>query len=169
MRRQRQSATLEPAVLAKLYVENSVIGENGGALTGFGIAVEPTGATAVEAHFKSVQVSNNVRGMLFDGAGGAIKASVVNSAATGAAGSGFVGLGANPVQVSIDRSSSTNNSADGIRAGGTGVLFELSRSAVTGNGLGLDTAGGGAIASYGDNEIDHNTSDGVAPTPVAHR
>ena len=159
----------EPAVLAKLYVEDTVVGENGNSSSGFGVAVEPTGATAVETHYKNVQVSNNVRGMLFDGTGGAIRASVVNSAATGSTGSGMVGFGANPVQISVDRSSSTNNSADGIRAGGTGVLFELARTAVTGNNLGLDTAGGGAIASYGDNQIDHNVSDGVGPTPIAHR
>jgi hypothetical protein len=28
---------------------------------------------------------------------------------------------------------------------------------------------GGVIASYGDNEIDHNTNAGVAPTTIAHQ
>jgi hypothetical protein len=156
-------------VTAKLYIENTVVADNGNATTGSGIVVEPKGGALADVQIKHVQSSNNLRGMQFDGTGGAIQANVVDSSATGSVASGIVALGANSVRLLIDRVSSTNNGGDGIRSAGTGDLIELTRSTVTGNALGLDTAGGGIIASYGDNQIDHNTSDGVAPTPIAHR
>jgi hypothetical protein len=57
-----------------------------------------------------------------------------------------------------------NNSVVGLRAQNSGNIVRVARSTITGNGIGFDSQAGGVLDSYGDNNVDGNTTDG---TPTA--
>jgi len=62
-----------------------------------------------------------------------------------------------------------SNNKTGLEADRLAIL-RVAHSVVTGNGTGVSTSGGGILNSYGDNNIDGNTSDntGVLITIPKH-
>ena len=101
------------------------------------IWAQPT--SAVDLLVNRVEMANNCAGgvALEPGAGGSVRATIVNS--------------------------SISNSGTALRAAG-GATAWLGNTLVTGNALGLETAADGAITDWGDNRFSANTTDGVATT-----
>jgi hypothetical protein len=72
-----------------------------------------------------------------------------------------------PATIVADNVTSSHNAGYGLRAVGATASVFLSRSTITGNGVGIGASGGGAIFSYGDNRFAGNTGgNGVTPTPI---
>ena len=58
----------------------------------------------------------------------------------------------------------TNNTLAGLQAA-SGNVIRVTRSKIAGNGAGWS----GGVLSYGDNDIDGNTSGNGLPSGVAHK
>ena len=67
------------------------------------------------------------------------------------------------------RNCSVTNNATGISTSGSGVFVRVTRSTITANGIGLTSGGSTNLVSYGDNNLDGNTSDGVPTSTLALR
>ncbi len=52
-----------------------------------------------------------------------------------------------------------SNNSTGLEADGSGIVLRVAHSVVTGNGVGVNRFVDGTIQSYGNNDIDGNTSD----------
>ena len=108
----------------------------------YGIFANGTGSTGVIiVHIKDSVVANNV----FNGI------------------SAYTAAGQSTVSMTVDRSSSLLNGADGILAQGTPAYVLLANSTVLSNITGLHSISGGNILSYQDNHLTGNVTDG-APT-----
>lgn len=160
--------SFQPGGSSELYVSDTVIGNNGTGSNGGGILVKPTSTGSARVVLNRVRMENNVFGLQANGTGstGGIKATVFDSVAAGNSFSGFTGTmsaGGAVVDLTIDRSVSANNGTTGVAAGGSLTTVRFSNMTVTGNGTGLLAVNSGVLASYSNNQVDGNTTDG-APT-----
>lgn len=157
------------SLVAEIHIINSNITGNGTGINGAGIQIAPTGTGAARVTIRDSVFSNNIVGVRADSAAttGAIDVAVTDTTAAGATFHGFVALGAtSPVRMMLNRVLSANNLGEGVRSVGAGAVVRIGSSAVTANGTGLVVSGGGQIQSYGNNQINGNTTDG-SPTAVA--
>jgi hypothetical protein len=157
-------------VTARLYVSDSVIHNNGLPASGGGIIIQPSGSGSARVVLDRVQLDSNTHGIFADGTGstGSIVVQVRDSMSAGNTGNGIAAItnaGASFTAFVVDRTSSIGNAGSGILAQGAGALVHIGDSAVVGNGAGLNTANGGQILSYQDNQATGNAFDG-APTGV---
>ena len=58
------------------------------------------------------------------------------------------------------------NNAFGIRSLGPNVTVRASNSTIAGNGTGLSFGGGGALLTFGNNEVQANGANGAFSGPV---
>ena len=157
------------SLVADIHVINSNITGNGAGTGGAGIQITPSGTGSARVTINNSVLSNNVTGVRADSAAttGAIDVAVTDTTTSGATFHGFVALGASgPVRMMLNRVLSANNLGEGVRSVGAGAIVRIGSSVVTANGTGLVVSGGGQIQSYGNNQINGNTSDGSA-TAVA--
>jgi hypothetical protein len=154
-----------PSTLAKLYVTNSTVSENG-----VGIEVKPSGAGGAQVFIDGVHAANNVTGIRGNGTGttGEINVSVKNSEAAGNTAAGFnaTSSGAQVTQLMLNQVVSANNGSFGIRVDGAGATARFGNSAITGNATGTSAVNSGVLASYGNNQINGNTADGPNPPTI---
>lgn len=162
--------SFRPSGSSELYVSDTMVGNNGTGSNGGGILVQPTGTGSARVALNRVRMENNVFGFQANGTGstGGIKVTVFDSVAAGNSFSGFTGTmsaGGAVVDLSIDRSVSANNGTTGVAAGGSLTTVRISNMTINGNGTGLQSVSSGVLASYANNQVDGNTSDG-APSAI---
>ena len=159
--------TAATASTAFLVMHNVTVGLNGG-----GVLIQPgTGVTA-RADLNDVRVIDNTGfGVRVDGT---ISAAGITVAANNVQISGNVvqGLnarttGANPVGVTLDNSTVSNNGVGISSSGGSGVVVRVGDTTITGNATGVSPGAGAPVNSYGDNRLDGNTTDGAFTGAVA--
>jgi hypothetical protein len=156
-------------VTAKLHVTDSIIGNNGLASSGGGIAIAPAGSGSARVVIERTRVEGNTYGIFAVGTGstGVIIVHVRDSVV---ANNVFDGIGAytsaghSTVSMTVDRSSSLLNGGNGILAQGSPAFVFLANSTVMSNVTGLN-ASGGTIVSYQNNQLTGNVTDG-APNAV---
>jgi len=158
--------SFQPGGVSELYVADTLIANNGNGSNGGGINVKPSGSGSARVSLQRVRMENNVFGLKADGNGntGGIAVTVYDSLASGNSFSGFTattGPGGAPVGLTIDRTVSANNGTTGVAAGGATAVVRLSNSTVTGNGTGLLAVSGGTLASYVNNQVHGNSTDGA--------
>lgn len=71
--------------------------------------------------------------------------------------------------MTLSRVVSSANVVQGVRAVGANTVVRIGSSVVSGNGLGTDASGGAQLLSYGNNQINGNTTDGPNPTIIPLR
>ena len=146
-----------PSGNSKLFVSNSSIRDN----AFVGIYVRPIGSANAQVTLNHVQLENNTTG-LFVSDGGSV--SVVDSVATGNAGTGFqAASSARPAIIQLERSVSSNNGTFGARTDGPFSQIWLSNSTITSNFIGLASAGGN-IVTFSNNAIASNFGGDGSPT-----
>jgi hypothetical protein len=158
-----------PSGTARLHVTDSIIKSNGNGSSGGGIVVKPSSGQ-VQVMIERTIVENNTYGIFANGTAGAgsIIAQIRDSTVANSAVNGISAFtGAAIAAVVVDHSSSVMNGGSGILAQGSGGLVFLTDTTVLSNHVGLSTAAGGTIFSYGNNRLTGNTSDGVAPAAGA--
>lgn len=159
---------LNSSLVAEIHVLNSNITGNGVGTGGSGIQIAPSGTGGANVTITNSVFSNNTVGVRADSdaTSGAIDVTVTDSTAAGAPYHGFVVLGnGGPIRMMLNRVTAANNLGEGVRSVGAGAVVRIGSSVVTGNGIGL-VASGGLLQSYGNNQVNGNTSDGSA-TAVA--
>jgi len=167
-----------PSAAAELSITDTTFSGNGNTAgaTGGGIQIRPTGSGSARVTLENVVSTNNVIGIRADGSastGGGIVVSVSNGVFSNNDHSGVVAIapgGGQSVNMMLADSTSANNGvvtgASGVRADGALSTVRMSGTAITGNGLGVSTANGAQLLSYGDNLIDGNTSNGANPAVI---
>ncbi|RWC47447.1 MAG: right-handed parallel beta-helix repeat-containing protein [Mesorhizobium sp.] len=157
-----------PSGTAELYVHNSTINGNND-----GIRVQPTGAGVAKVMIDSSTIeNNNLAGLKADGTSntGGSNTTIVNSSASGNTNAGisiFNPPGGPAINIMVDSVAVANNGASGgLRVDGANATIRIGRSTISGNGLGTAIVNGGAISSYGNNQINGNTSDGPNPPTI---
>jgi hypothetical protein len=148
---------------SKLSVLNTLVSDN----LDIGIVVLPSGfGNVVVADLSHVQLDNNLKGGLIvvgNFSTGTLSVTVGDSVVTKNGNSGGISVqsqaGAAPTSVLVRNSMIANNPANGLSSSGNPATVRVTRTTITGNSTGL----AGTIISYGDNNVDGNTTDG-APT-----
>jgi hypothetical protein len=156
---------------AELYVSDSFITDNGVGATGAGILIRPT-AAGVNAVLNHVHVENNSRGINADATAGpgTVNLTVIDSISAGNTNSNisaFTSPGAGTANVMINRTS-LSASTLGLRSDGATTTVRIGDSAIFGNVTGVATANGGVLQSYGNNQLNGNTTDGTMATILLH-
>jgi hypothetical protein len=149
------------ASTVRVAVIDTVLSNNAG-----GIAAKnaSSGRVTVSAERVSL-VKNSSFGFKADGTGGsaAIAAVVSDSLVAGnATGVWSAGGPSGNAGIQVTRSSVVNNVTTGVRADGAGAsIVLLSKTMIAGNGLGVSAAGVGSVATYKNNQLNGNVSDGT--------
>lgn len=138
---------------ARVTIRNSTFNDN----RENGVVVQPAGGAFAIATLEDVSASGNQTGLRSIGLGSRV--SVFNSVFT----NNFTGVLAQG-RVDLTLSSASNNTTGVNAFGGNGVVT-LARSRIFGNATGLQITNG-QILTFGNNEINGNTTDG-APSSAA--
>jgi hypothetical protein len=156
-----------------VFVSNTLVSDNGG--DGINFSSGGTGATAgILSH---VEMANNVgNGLTVTNASGpvsSVNVTVSDSVSTNNAADGIAATptGGATMQIMVRNSTIANNSLNGLEANdhNAGILTQggatirVTRSTITGNGAGWFIGNSGSVVSYGDNNIDGNTSVNTEP------
>jgi hypothetical protein len=143
---------------AKLIIENcDLFGFN---TAGIQIAPSASGGSVM---ISSTQVQNNAIGILMDGTGGSVNASLREVVSTENAGDGIQVNGGIHAGLTLDHGTSSFNGGNGVLASGGAAVVILGNSTIVGNTTGVSAAGGATLQSWKNNQIGGNVSDG---TPI---
>jgi hypothetical protein len=163
----------EPSNAAKLMMADTLVSNNGSSVSASGVSgdiiIEPAAGGSVGAVIERVQVLGATgNGVRADGSvpgAGAITLGIRDSTIVGSSGSGLVAASAGPpVTIAADGVTVSSSAGYGVRAVGAAAAVWLGDSVVTGNTIGLNSASGGILASFGDNMIADNPGGNGAPT-----
>jgi hypothetical protein len=144
-------------------IENSTVLNNK-----VGVIIAPANGATADVSINRTQIdNNNGGGVRSDGtSGGSILANISNSSISQNAGNGVSassGTGGS-VTVSMRKDLVAFSNATGVlsnQAGGGIATVTVESSQIYGNGVGLQSIGGGAVLSHLDNDVSGNTSDGA--------
>ena len=162
-----------PTGNSELFVSDSYITDNGSGANGAGIFIRPTGAGGGSIALTDVHVTNNNAGIKIDGTAGtgAVNLSIVDSVSAGNSGGSGVAVVSTAGHVTsivmINRSNLSNNSL-GLRGDGPLSIVRIGGSVIGGNVTGVSSANGATLQSYGNNQIDGNSTDGTIGTIPFH-
>ena len=154
-----------PQGRSRLFMSDTIIYNNGSSANTGGIRIATCcmASTGADVVLDRVHLENNVYGVRVDGNGGAggpgAHVVIRDSVVSGNVGSGIIATTVPdqaPAFIFVERSSTVNNAASGIRADGPGATVLLSDSTITRNGTGVTTVGGGQLISYGNNRNNNN-------------
>ena len=152
---------------ATVNVIDSVIQNNKGS----GILIQPGSGGNATVNLNGVRALGNTNyGIEINGtnAGAISSLNVKNSLVSNNAISGLYSTSSGaPLSVMVDTSTFSGNVMNGVLSDSAQSTVRLGRSTVTGNGTGLNVTNGGVLASYGNNNVAGNTSDGTASTTIA--
>lgn len=154
----------EPVGSAALFVEDTLISDNGGASGGGNIQVAPsTGASLVNVVLNNTRLKGGGAGLqVSNNASTTIHADIEDSLASGGAGDGFQATTAGGrLTMIIAHSVASNNALVGVEADGSNTELHIANSRVFGNGTGIVGAAGATLRSYGNNEINLNGHNGT--------
>ena len=154
------------AVNTKLFVQDTIIQNNGSGASSGGILIRPAGspASAADVSLNRVAVIDNVLGIKSDGSASGVAAgftgvhvSVRHSVVANNTSNGIWSFrsGGNSTVVLVDGTSVTNNGGNGVFADTSGVML-LSNSVVENNGQGAIGTAANLLFTYQNNVIDNN-------------
>ena len=143
---------------SQLHLTDSVVGENGAG----GVFIKPTGNVTVAATLDHATLRGNSFGLRADGSGqgsGLVGVEAVESVASANTNNGFLAASSGArVQLKLTRSVAYANGASGAVASGAQAFLLVSGSSLTQNATGLLQTSGSTVASYGNNDINFNTT-----------
>ena len=153
----------------QLFVSDSLIYNNGSGAASAGIHIKANNGFTVNAVLDRLHIENNVRGLWVEGGGSGSPSRVIlrDSVVSGNAADGILASttpGAGPAFIAIQNTASVNNAGTGIRADGPGATMLLDNTFVIRNAVGLATANGGQLISYGNNKVNNNIGADGTPT-----
>jgi hypothetical protein len=154
--------------LAKVFVADSYITDNGGTISNAGLLIKPTGGANAAVSVYRVQFEANTNGIFMDGsgAGGASNLSVKDSIMSGHSNSGVVISSTGPAMTGVIADSTLSlNLNSGAAAAGAQATLRLGSNTISNNATGVSNTGA-TVQSFKNNQIVGNTSDGTPLTAV---
>ena len=147
-----------PTGASTLVVSDSLLSDN----SSNAVLIAPSGSGSVSGTISRVRASGNGVGIFASGANVKLMVSEVN------AGTNTYGIGAASAASIMVRSSTIGHNSVGISADQSAIV-RVGQSSVTANQTGWQATNGGQIESYGNNNVNGNTSDGAPSTTVTMR
>jgi hypothetical protein len=152
----------------RLNVINTVIRNNGGAGSGGGIRISPTGTGGAIVTLTGVSItSNSNTGVDVNTTGNAGSAGITVTMADTLINGSNNGIlvnqpaGTTNVTMMLRGVTVSDNVNFGIIAAGAGITMRVGSSVITGNGLGVQATSGAQVLSYGNNQFDGNPAIGA--------
>jgi Right handed beta helix region len=147
---------------AELVVRNTVVENTGGSSSGLNGGIYIVPGSDVTATVDHSQISSNYFGIVGDGrSGGTIRATISDSVVSSNTENGITVLSSgSSVVFMIDQTKVSGNLA-GLFAGGSNAGILARNTTVYGNNVGLDTANGGTLFTYGNNSVNGNATNGA--------
>jgi len=167
--------SLNASQTTEVSISDTVVVNNGISQSGAGILITPQAAgNVMKVVLNRVEARNNFFGIKVDGSqasGGVVNLTIRDSVSSGNTANGIVATtpAAGPaIIMMIDRSTSSHNAAGfGVIADGPKTTIRLGGSSIAGNINGVGVSNGGVLQSYGTNQINGNSNDGIAAlTPI---
>jgi hypothetical protein len=152
-----------------LVIRNTVIRNNGTAVSGGGVALIPTGTGTVKATLNNVQIGGHFQAILMNSNGtsgiAGVQATIDGTTIEGN-NSGLV-LVSLPIQTTamVVNSTIANNTGTGISVSGASSRARVGNTTITNNGTGLSITAPSAINTYGNNRLNANGVDGAFTLP----
>jgi hypothetical protein len=151
-----------PSGFGKLYLSNVTVADNGSGASGGGILIQPSGGTgSADIFMTNVRVHNNANnGIRIDSttsAAGGVAVSIEQTDIAGN-GNGISTTSGVVMSVLVNDSNIVHNSGTGIAASGISTSIIVGNTTIMGNMIGVSSASGAALHSYGDNRLDANPS-----------
>jgi hypothetical protein len=163
-----QGVRFIPDTAAELYVNDTVISENGTAATGAGIFVQPSRAAPAKVVLDGVQLLRNAQGLRVDGTLGATGTRRVTVTRSEVAGNLFQGIVATTnsaaISILVNSTAVSNNGSIGIQSDGAQSVIMIGNNVITGNDVGISATASGTLVSYLTNTINLNITNDGAPT-----
>jgi hypothetical protein len=153
--------------LARVFIDDSTIINNGSATSSAGILVKPTGGASANVSVTNVKLEGNTNGIFFDGSGGAGPSNidVFSSNLTGNQVNGIAVASSSAAVNAVVIDSLLNlNVNTGAGIAGSGATLRLDGNAIVSNITGVFNSGG-TLQSLKNNTILANGSDGT-PVPA---
>lgn len=152
-----QGILFQPVGASSLFVNRTTITKSAGGA----IYVVPQSDGTASASLNAVTMQGNARGLRAEDRSRVV---VRNSIASGNDANGFVALAAtNPVEMTLENTVSARNGQVGVYSGAFATV-RISNVMSTQNIVGLQSVGGGAIISFGNNSVHGNPGGNGAPT-----
>jgi hypothetical protein len=152
-----QGILFQPLGASSLFVNRTTISRSAGGA----IYVVPQAGGSASASLTAVTMQGNARGLRAEDRSMVV---VSNSISSGNDANGFVALATtDPVAMTLENAVSTRNGAAGVYAGALATV-RISNVMSTHNNVGLQSVGGGAIISFGNNRVHGNAGGDGAPT-----
>jgi len=146
-----------------LSVTNSIISNNGtsgGGITG-GIYITPASGVTATVSIDRSEINGNYFGIVGDGrSGGTIRGTISDSVVSGSAKNGITALSSGSSVVFIIDQTKVSGNLAGLYASGSNAGILARNTTVFNNTIGLDSASGGALYTYGNNSVNGNTTNG---------
>jgi hypothetical protein len=155
----------------QLFVDDTVISNNGSGTSGGGVLIRPSGPASTRVVLNRVKVNGNVFGVRVDEggtAGGTGTGMVVRDSVV--AGNSQSGLsivaptGVTGANMFVERTSVIANGTNGVIADGANAVILVANSTITLNITGVATANGGFVFSFKTNNLTSNGGDGTFST-----
>lgn len=138
----------------------SIIGATNG-----GVFVKPVAGTSARVSIAGSAFSRNQYGVRVEDN---TIANVYDSVAHHNTNNGFLAVVANtgPSALNLEQTTAANNGTNGVATNGANSIIRLADCNITGNVTGINTTGGGTIASWQNNYVSGNTSLDGAPNAL---
>jgi hypothetical protein len=163
-----QGISFQPSGNSLLFLTNVTIAENGNALTGGGILIQPTGVSGqARVVMDRVRLRNNANNALVISSSGnngpGISVEIDNSEFSASPNGINVNqpLGTSPIAVMLTNSRVFGNTVNGIITSGGGALMRVGNTTITGNNIGINPTNGSVIESFGTNRLFGNPAFGA--------
>jgi hypothetical protein len=156
-----------PTAASRLFVKDTVVRNNnpsGGSSFG-GVFIDPGLGGSVTASLDNVRIEQNFHGLRVQGNA---KVTATRTLVAGNVGSGFFVTSPSNTELNLDHCTSSANGT-GVRSGGGTATVRMSTCEVTDNTVGLAPVSGGTIASFGNNRIAGNMTDGAPNTTLSEQ
>lgn len=145
-------------------INDSNISNNGAASTGAAVQVEPTGSGSVFMSISNTKIFANTMGVrgFANGTTGSVEILISDSLISGNTFHGVVAQSeVGSTKIMIDNTQIVGNLSHGIRSVDANSIVRVNGSTITGNLVGLLSANGGSLRSYGNNALNGNGTDGA--------
>ena len=142
----------QPSGNSKLFVDDTLITDNGTAAVGGGILVKPTATGTARAQIHNTRLQGNRFGLTVEQRG---NATVTQSVASGNVLHGYSAFSTNAASgavLALDDSPATHNVNDGVVADGVGAFVRISNMLIFANNIGARN-NGGSLISWQNNRI----------------
>jgi len=137
---------------SEIYIKNTYIRNN----SNIGVYIAGSGGL-VNAVIEKTTVENQMHGLY---AGANTRVTTRGSVYSGHSNIGIFALGGSPAEVNVDSCIVTNNGI-GLYSSGAQAIIRVATSFITGNNFGVLADGSGIVATFSDNRLHGNISDGA--------